>query len=175
MPDLDTIVVPVGGGGLISGIAVAAKGLQTGDRVVGVQVEGYPGMCTRSASGPSRAGTDDRRRHRGHDRRASLTREIVRALVDDLLVVTEQHIEAAVALAAEIEKTVVEGAGAAGLAALSSTRTLPRRNVVVVLTGGNIDLRVCRRLLRALARSGRLVRLRSRSPTVRACSRRSRS
>ena len=90
-----------------------------------------------------------------------LTREIVGALVDDLLVVTEQHIEAAVALAAEIEKTVVEGAGAAGLAALVEFPERFRdRNVVVVLTGGNIDLRVLSSvLLRALARSGRLVRL----------------
>ena len=90
-----------------------------------------------------------------------LTLDIVRALVDDVLVVSEQHIEAAVALAAEIEKTVVEGAGAAGLAALvEHPERFRDRDVVVVLSGGNIDLRVLSSvLLRALARSGRLVRL----------------
>jgi threonine dehydratase len=90
-----------------------------------------------------------------------LTRAIVGALVDDLLVVSEQGVEEAVALAIEIEKTVVEGAGAAGLAALvEHPERFRDRSVAVVLSGGNIDLRVLSSvLLRALARSGRIVRL----------------
>jgi threonine dehydratase len=161
VPDVDTIVVPVGGGGLVSGIAVAAKGRRAGIEVVGVQVEGYTGMVHALGRGPAPEPEPTIAEGIAVTSVGTLTREIVGALVDDLLVVSEQHIEAAVALAAEIEKTVVEGAGAAGLAALVEYPERFRdRNVVVVLTGGNIDLRVLSSaLLRALARSGRLVRL----------------
>jgi threonine dehydratase len=161
VPDVDTIVVPVGGGGLVSGIAVATKGLKPGIDIVGVQVEGYTGMVHALGYGPEPQPGPTIAEGIAVTTVGILTREIVGALVDDLLVVTEQHIEAAVALAAEIEKTVVEGAGAAGLAALVEFPERFRdRNVVVVLTGGNIDLRVLSSvLLRALARSGRLVRL----------------
>lgn len=161
VPDVDTIVVPVGGGGLVSGIAVATKGLKPGIDIVGAQVEGYTGMVHALGLGPEPHPGPTIAEGIAVTTVGIITREIVGALVDDLLVVTEQHIEAAVALAAEIEKTVVEGAGAAGLAALVEFPERFRdRNVVVVLTGGNIDLRVLSSaLLRALARSGRLVRL----------------
>jgi threonine dehydratase len=161
VPDVDTIVVPVGGGGLVSGIAVAAKGRRADIDVVGVQVEGYTGMIHALGRGPEPQPEPTIAEGIAVTTVGTLTREIVGALVDDLLVVSEQHIEAAVALAAEIEKTVVEGAGAAALAALVEYPERFRdRNVVVVLTGGNIDLRVLSSaLLRALARSGRLIRL----------------
>ena len=154
VPDVDTIVVPVGGGGLISGIAVAMKALKPGIDIVGVQVEGYTGMVHALGHGPEPQPGPTIAEGIAVTTVGILTREIVGALVDDLLVVTEQHIEAAVALAAEIEKTVVEGAGAAGLAALVEFPERFRdRNVVVVLSGGNIDLRVLSSVLAAGARA----------------------
>jgi threonine dehydratase len=161
VPEVDVIVAPVGGGGLVAGLAVAAKGRRAGIEIVGVQVEGYSGMVHALGRGPKPEAGPTIAEGIAVTEPGVLTREIVGALVDDLLVVSEQHIEAAVALAAEIEKTVVEGAGAAGLAALVEHRErFSDRNVVVVLSGGNIDLRVLSSvLLRALARSGRVVRL----------------
>jgi threonine dehydratase len=161
-PDLDVLVVPVGGGGLISGMAIAAKHRRPDIEVVGVQAESYPAMLT--ALGRHRPGAGGPTVAEGIAVAAPgrLTLEIVRALVDDLLVVSEQHLERALALALEIEKVVVEGAGVAGLAALLEHAPRFRdRRVGVVLTGGNIDLRVLASvILRALARTGRLVRLR---------------
>lgn len=158
---LDVIVVPIGGGGLISGIAIAAKALQPAIRIVGVQAEGYPGMA--HALGRSAAPTGGPTIAEGIAVAApgELTRTIVAELVDEIVVVSEQHIEEAIALGAEIEKTILEGAGAAGLAALREAPDLFRdQNVGVVLSGGNIDARLLASvLLRALARSGRLVRL----------------
>lgn len=161
-PDLDVLVVPVGGGGLISGIAIAAKHRKPGIEIIGVQSAGYPSMLC--ALGRSSAGTGGPTVAEGIavTHAGELTREIVAALVDDLLVVPEDAIEHAIALALEIEKVVVEGAGVAGLAAvLAHPDRFRGRRVGLVLTGGNIDLRVLTSvILRALARSGRLVRLR---------------
>ena len=164
--ELDAVVVPIGGGGLISGIAVAIKALQPRVRVVGVQAEGYAGMmhalgrAERATGGPTIA--------EGIAVAApgELTRAFVADLVDDIVVVSEQRIEEGIALGAEIEKTILEGAGAAGLAALLEYPEMFRdQNVGVVLSGGNIDPRLLSSvLLRALARSGRLVRLRIHLP-----------
>ncbi len=158
---LDAVVVPVGGGGLISGIAVALKALRPEVRVIGVQAENYAGMLhalDRAAipEGGSTIAEGIAVTHPG-----TLTRVIVDALVDDIVVVSEQRIEEAIALGAEIEKTILEGAGAAGLAALLEYPALFHdQHTVVVLSGGNIDARMLSSvLLRALARSGRLVRL----------------
>jgi threonine dehydratase len=161
VPAVDAIVVPVGGGGLVSGIAVAAKARRADIEIIGVQVAGYTGMIHALGRGPVPIPGPTIAEGIAVTEPGSLTRTIVAELVDDLLVVSEQHIEAAVALAAEIEKTVVEGAGAAALAALVEFPARFRdRDVVAVLSGGNIDLRVLSSvLLRALARSGRLVRL----------------
>jgi threonine dehydratase len=161
-PDLDVLVVPVGGGGLISGMALAAKHVRPGIEIVGVQSEAYPSMlATLGTHGPGTGGPTIAEgiavAHSG-----VITREIIRRLVDDLVVVSEQSIEHALALVLEIEKVVVEGAGAAALAAvLEHENRFRGRQIGVVLTGGNIDLRVLASvILRALARSGRLVRLR---------------
>jgi threonine dehydratase len=161
LPQVDTIVVPVGGGGLVSGIAVAAKARRADIEIAGVQVAGYTGMIHALGRGPAPVPGPTIAEGIAVTEPGVLTQSIVSRLVDDLLVVAEQHIEAAVALAAEIEKTLVEGAGAAALAALVEYPDRFRgRDVVVVLSGGNIDLRVLSSvLLRALARSGRLVRL----------------
>ena len=158
---LDAIVVPIGGGGLISGIAVAVKALRPEVRVIGVEAEGYAGMA--HALGRAEAPTGGPTIAEGIAvvTPGELTRRIVADLVDEILVVSEQRIEEAIALGAEIEKTILEGAGAAGLAALLEyPATFRGQNVGVVLSGGNIDARILASvLLRALARSGRLVRL----------------
>jgi threonine dehydratase len=161
-PRLDAVLVPVGGGGLIAGIAIAVKALAPDMRVVGVQIEGYPAMSHALGRAPAPVGGPTIAEGIAVFEPGVLTREIVRELVDDLLVVSERGVEAAIALGVEIEKTVLEGAGATGLAALLEHGDEFRsRRVGVVLSGGNIDARVLTSvLLRALARSGRLVRLR---------------
>src|SRR6185503_4045357 len=117
-PEIDTLVVPIGGGGLISGIAVAAKALKPGIRVIGVQAALYPSMynAIKGESLPTRGDT----LAEGIAVKAPgrITTEIIRHLVDDIVLVTEDQIERAVATLIAIEKTVVEGAGAAGLAAV---------------------------------------------------------
>jgi threonine dehydratase len=165
-PGLDTVVVPVGGGGLASGVAAAVKGRDRGVRVVGVHSEGYPGMMHALGRSPAPRGGDTIAEGIAVIEPGELTRTMVRDLVDDLVVVSEQRIEEAIALGVEIEKTVLEGAGAAGLAAvLEHPDKFRRRRVGIVLSGGNIDARVLTSvLLRALAGSGRLVRLRIEVP-----------
>jgi threonine dehydratase len=162
VPEVDVIVVPVGGGGLIAGVATAAKGRRRDVAVIGAQVEGYDGLRRALAGQTPPAGGTTIAEGIAVTQPGALTTEIARALVDDVLLVSEQTIEEAVALALEIEKTVVEGAGAAGLAAVLAHRErFAGRDVAIVLSGGNIDLRVLASVvLRALARSGRLVRLR---------------
>jgi threonine dehydratase len=158
---LDAVVVPIGGGGLISGIAVAMKALRPAVRIIGVQAEGYAGMLHALDRAPRPEGGPTIAEGIAVAHPGTLTRSIVNALVDDIVVVSEQRIEEAIALGAEIEKTILEGAGAAGLAALLEYPALFRdQSTVVVLSGGNIDARMLASvLLRALARSGRLVRL----------------
>src|SRR5262245_14189617 len=160
-PEIDTLVVPIGGGGLISGMAVAAKALKPDLQVIGVQAELYPSMynTVKGASLPMRGDT----LAEGIAVKApgKLTTPIVRRLVDDILLVPEPLIEGAVSLLINIEKTVVEGAGAAGLAAVCANRDRFRgRNVGLVLCGGNIDTRLLASVLtRELAREGRLSQL----------------
>jgi threonine dehydratase len=160
-PTVDTIVVPIGGGGLISGIAIAAKALHPDVRVVGVQVEGYEGMLCALGRAPTPHGGPTIAEGIAVKDTGAMTRDIVRELVDDILVVSDSCIEEAVGLALEIEKTVLEGAGAAALGALIAHGEHFRgRNVALICSGGNIDLRVLSSvILRALARTGRLVRL----------------
>ena len=162
VPELDLLIVPIGGGGLISGIAVAAKTLKPTIEIIGVQAGLYPSMynVVKGQSLPARGDT----LAEGIAVKAPgrITSEIVRALVDDIVLVTEPHIEHAVCLLLTIEKTLVEGAGAAGLAAmLADAERFKGRNVGLVLTGGNIDTRLLSSVLtRQLAREGRLSRLR---------------
>lgn len=160
-PDLDVILVPTGGGGLLSGICLAAEGSAT--EIVGVQSRLYSGMVDALAGrtgGPpaSRTVAD------GIAVKApgALTLPIVRARAADVITVGEEAIERAVALFAEIEKTVAEGAGAAGLAALvEHPERFAGRRVGIVLSGGNIDSRVLASILmRGLVDSGRVVNLR---------------
>ena len=161
-PELDVLIVPIGGGGLISGMAVAAKTIKPAIEIIGVQAGLYPSMhnVIKGQSLPARGDT----LAEGIAVKAPgrITSQIVRALVDDIVLVTEPHIEHAVCLLLTIEKTLVEGAGAAGLAAmLADAERFQGRNVGLVLTGGNIDTRLLSSVLtRQLAREGRLSRLR---------------
>ncbi len=161
VPSLDALVVPIGGGGLISGIAIAAKALKPSLRVVGVEAQLYPSMydAIKGADLPMRGDTLAEGiavKAPGH-----ITADICRELVDDILLVTEDQIERAVATLISIEKTVVEGAGAAGLAAVQAApQSFAGLNVGLVLTGGNIDTRLIASVLtRELAREGRLTQL----------------
>ena len=165
-PELDTIVVPVGGGGLISGVAAAAKGLNPGIRIVGVQSNLYPPMYSLKSGRTLEVGGDTLAEGIAVKEPGSLTRSVVMALVDEMRVVKEVRIEEAISLLLGIEKTVVEGAGAVGLAALLPPRSgvfrpeFRDRNVGLILTGGNIDPRfLANVILRNLARSGRIGRI----------------
>jgi threonine dehydratase len=167
-PDLDVLVVPVGGGGLVSGIAIAAKGLRPDIRVVGVQSERFPAMRQAVAGEPIHCGTSTIAEGIAVKRPGRLTLPVVRTLVDELVLVGEAALEEAVLLLLEVEKTVAEGAGAAALAALCTHRDrFAGRRVGVVLSGGNIDPTILSSIiLRGLVRSRRLVRLRVELPDV---------
>lgn len=161
-PDLDTLVVPVGGGGLISGIAVAAKTLRPDIEIVGVQTECFPAMKQALAGqavvcGPGTVAEGIAVKEPGR-----LTLPLVRQHVSDIVLVDESAIEQAILMLLEIEKTVVEGAGAAALAAiLTNPQRFRDRRVGMVLSGGNIDLlRLSSAIQRGLARTGRVVRVR---------------
>ena len=161
VPDLDVLVVPIGGGGLISGIAVAAKALKPSLKIIGVEAKLYPSMYNviNNTHLPMRG--DTLAEGIAVKTPGLIATEIVRRLVDEILLVTEDQIERAVAMLISIEKTVVEGAGAAGLAAVLATpERFSGQNVGLVLTGGNIDTRLIASVLtRELAREGRLTQL----------------
>jgi threonine dehydratase len=160
-PDLDALVIPVGGGGLLAGCLVAATTLRPGIAVFGVEVEAYAAMAqmlagrTVSVGGPTIA--------EGIAVRdiGELPFELVRRRVTDVLVVPERAVEEAIGLLAEGGKTVAEGAGAVGVAALLTFGSRFRnKRVGVAITGGNIDARILSNvLLRNLLRDGRLLRL----------------
>ncbi len=163
-PELDTLVVPIGGGGLISGCATVAA-THPNVEVVGVQTELYPSMKAALAGETNPPlGGDTLAEGIAVKMPGHLTLPVVQSLVSEILLVAERDLERAVALLLSIEKTVVEGAGAAGMAALlSHGRRFRGRTVGLVLAGGNIDTRLLANvLLRDLVRSGRLARLRIR-------------
>ena len=163
-PQIDTMIVPIGGGGLISGMAVAAKSVNPQIEMVGVQAELYPSMYAKLKGETAACDGDSLAEGIAVKYPGELTFDIVKALVDEVLLVGERDLEHAVAMLLSIEKTVVEGAGAAGLAALLSNPSRFRgRKVGLVLCGGNIDTRLLANvLLRDLARDGRIARLRIR-------------
>jgi threonine dehydratase len=162
VPELDTLVVPVGGGGMIAGCAVAARGLKPDMKVIGVESAGYSAMRQLLAGEPVTAGGDTIAEGIAVRDIGKTPLAIARALVDCVLAVDEVTIERAIALFLEVEKTVAEGAGATGLAALVAyPQHFTGRNVGLVLSGGNIDTRLLASiLLRGLVRDGRIVRLR---------------
>jgi threonine dehydratase len=163
-PDIDTLVIPIGGGGLFSGMATAARALKPDIQLIGVQAELYPSMYDYVKQANLPCNGDTLAEGIAVKEPGLLTRRFVAEMANDVVLVTERALEQAVSLLLQIEKTVVEGAGAAGLAALIEHKALfAGRKVGLVLCGGNIDTRLLANvLLRDLARSGRLARLRVR-------------
>ncbi|HVR90891.1 MAG TPA: threonine ammonia-lyase [Novosphingobium sp.] len=161
-PELDMLVIPVGGGGLASGVGTAARALRPDIGLIGVEAELFPSMYNRLKGTDLPCGGDTLAEGIAVKEPGEFTGAVLAGLLDDLVLVSEAALESAVALLLQIEKTVVEGAGAAGLAAMLEHPALfAGRKVGVVLCGGNIDTRLLANvLLRDLARSGRLARLR---------------
>jgi len=161
VPEIDTLVVPIGGGGLLSGMGTAAKAIKPDIKLIGVQPELYPSMYGKLRGEDLPSGGDTLAEGIAVKVPGTFTSEVLAELVDEVVLVDEAAMERAVSLLLQIEKTVVEGAGAAGLAAVMSyPEKFKGRNVGLVLTGGNIDTRLLANvLLRDLARSGRLARL----------------
>ena len=161
-PELDVLVVPIGGGGLISGMAVAAKSRKPGIEIVGVECTAFPSMWnalhgeTRALGGPTLA------EGIAVKNAGALTLPIVRALVAEIVLVDEAHLERAVNAYMTLQKTMAEGAGAAGLAAmLAFSQRFRGKTVGLVLTGGHIDPRILASIMvRELEREHRIVSFR---------------
>ena len=161
-PGLDTIVVPIGGGGIISGIALAAKALKPEIRILGVEAELFPSMYQAIHEQAPTAGGNTLADGIAVKTPGGLPKRIIEEQVEEILLVDEGTIEAAVQLLVEEQKLVAEGAGAAGVAAIMKyPEHFAGHDVAAVICGGNIDVRLLSWVLtRGLARDGRLVRLR---------------
>ncbi len=162
VPDLDMLVIPVGGGGLASGMGVAARAIKPNIALIGVEAELFPSMYNRLRHDDLPCGGDTLAEGIAVKEPGVFTSRTLRGLLDDIVLVDEGSLERAVSLLLQIEKTVAEGAGAAGLAAvLAHPARFKGRKIGIPITGGNIDTRLLANvLLRDLARSGRLARLR---------------
>ena len=160
--DFDCLVTPIGGGGLMSGMATVARALNPKIEMIGVQAQLYPSMYSHVTGTDRVCGGDTLAEGIAVKAPGAFTSQIIAELVDEILLVDEPALEHAVSLLLQIEKTVVEGAGASGLAAvLSNPERFAGKSIGLVLCGGNIDPRLLANvLLRDLARSGRLARLR---------------
>lgn len=161
-PDLDMIVVPVGGGGLLAGSIVAAAGVAPQVEVIGVQVTAYPAVAAALTGDTSTLpGGDTIAEGIAVARPSPTALRIARDAGTEIVLVDDDQVEAAIALLLEIEKVMAEGAGAAPLAALlAHPQRFHGRRVGILLSGGNIDLRVlASAMLRSLVRSGRLTTL----------------
>lgn len=164
LPDIDTVVVPIGGGGLISGIALALKHVRPEVQVIGVQAEGAASMKKavssgeiRESSGVSTIADGIAIKHPGE-----LTFSIVKELVDDIVLVNDEEIAQAILMMIERSKLVCEGAGAVGIAALLSGRIKSSGKILVVITGGNIDIHTLSIIIeRGLTKAGRYVGLKT--------------
>ncbi|WP_332743026.1 threonine ammonia-lyase [Hydrogenophaga sp.] len=160
-PDLDTLVVAIGGGGLIAGMATAAKAIRPDIEIIGVQTERFPAMVNAIKGTHLPQGTSTIAEGIAVGTPGVITEAIVRQKVDDLLLVDEGDIEQAIVMLLEIEKTLVEGAGAAGLAALiRHPQRFAGKRVGLVLCGGNIDPMLLASIIeRGMVRAGRLARI----------------
>ncbi|MFN3515925.1 MAG: threonine ammonia-lyase [Novosphingobium sp.] len=162
VPDLDMLVIPVGGGGLSTGMGVAARAIKPDIALIGVEAELFPSMYNKLKHDDLPCGGDTLAEGIAVKEPGQFTSGLLRGLLDDIVLVDEGSLERAVSLLLQIEKTVAEGAGAAGLAAvLAHPSRFKGRKIGIPITGGNIDTRLLANvLLRDLARSGRLARLR---------------
>ena len=161
-PSIDTLVIAIGGGGLISGIATAARALRPDIEIVGVQTERFPAAWNSVHGGDRACAQATIADGIGVKAPGAITLPLIRGLVDDVVLVGEDDIEQAILMLLEIEKTVVEGAGAVGLAAVMKDRArFAGRKVGLVLCGGNIEPLVLAEIIeRGMVKSGRLARLR---------------
>ncbi|HVL78637.1 MAG TPA: threonine ammonia-lyase [Sphingomicrobium sp.] len=161
-PDLDMLCIPVGGGGLMSGVGIAARAIKPDIELIGVEAELYPAMKSAIDGNELACGGDTLAEGIAVKRPGELTSRILGEIADEILLVAERDIERAVAMLVAIEKSVVEGAGAAGLAAmLANPGRFAGRKVGTILCGGNIDTHLLAYVLvRDLVRSGRIARLR---------------
>lgn len=162
VPDLDMLVIPIGGGGLATGMGTAARAIKPEIGLIGVEAKLFPSMYNRLKSADLPCGGDTLAEGIAVKEPGSFTARTLKGLLDDVVLVNEAALEGAVSLLLQIEKTVAEGAGAAGLAAvLAYPQLFKGRKVGIPICGGNIDTRLLANvLLRDLARSGRLARLR---------------
>lgn len=167
-PGLEILVVPIGGGGLISGIAVAAKAVNPKLKIFGVQSEVYPSMKAALEGKTIDPHGQTIAEGIAVKTPGKLTRKVVEALVDDIIIVPEKLIEQAINIFIEVEKVVIEGAAAAPLAAvMHKPRLFKGKKTGLVLSGGNIDPKLLAySLLRGLARDGRISRLRITAPDL---------
>jgi threonine dehydratase len=161
VPALDVLVVPIGGGGLISGMSIAAKSLNPRLRIYGVETKLYPSMYNAMKGQQTVCGGQTIAEGIAVKDTGAIARQIIGALVEDILLAGEPEIEAAVVKLLEIEKTLAEGAGAAALAAvLANPKLFAGRNTGIVISGGNVDMRLLSNvILRELAREGRIMSL----------------
>ena len=162
VPELDTLIIAVGGGGLIAGMATAAKALKPQIEIVGVQTTRFPGMFNAIKGTHHPQGSNSIAEGIAVGTPGVIPTAIIKRLVDDLVLVDEGDIEQAIVMLLEVEKTLVEGAGAAGLAALlKSPERFKSKRVGLVLCGGNIDpLLLAAIIERGMVRAGRLARIR---------------
>jgi len=160
-PDLDTIVVPIGGGGLMSGVSIAARAVRPDIELIGVEAELYPSMKCAIQHCNMPLGGDTLAEGIAVKQPGELTSRILAEYANDVALVSERDLERAVAMLVGIEKTVVEGAGAAGLAAMIAEPERYRgKKVATLLCGGNIDTHLLANVLvRDLVRQGRIARL----------------
>ncbi len=161
-PDVEVIVVPIGGGGLMSGIATVAKDANSAIQMVGVESELFPSMSDVLRGTSTMTGGQTLADGIAVKNPGQITRRIIEDLVDEILLVSESDVESAIQRLAEEQKLVAEGAGAAGIAAmLAEPERFTGRKVAAVICGGNIDLKLLSSILtRGLIRDGRMVRLR---------------
>ncbi len=160
-PDLDTIIVPIGGGGLMSGVSIAARSVKPDIELIGVEAELYPSMKCAIQHCHMPLGGDTLAEGIAVKQPGELTSRILAEYANDVVLVSERDLERAVAMLVGIEKTVVEGAGAAGLAAmLAEPGRYKGKKVATLLCGGNIDTHLLANVLvRDLVRQGRIARL----------------
>jgi threonine dehydratase len=161
-PELDTIIVPIGGGGLMSGVSIAARALKPDIELIGVEAELYPSMKCAIEGCHLPLGGDTLAEGIAVKQPGELTSHILKDHVNEVVLASERDLERAVAMLVGIEKTVVEGAGAAGLAAmLGDKKRFRGKKVATILCGGNIDTHLLANVLvRDLVRQGRVARLR---------------
>ena len=161
-PDLDVLLVPIGGGGLLAGMAIVARQLRPDLEIIGVQAELYPSMANAVNGTDLPIGGMSLAEGIAVRQPGAITTNIIRTFVNDIVTVSERHLERALSLYLNVQKTLAEGAGAAGLAAiLADPKRFKAKKVGTLITGGNIDTRLLSSILmRDLHRQGRIARLR---------------